>query len=178
MKALIVYESMFGNTRTVAEAIAAGLRPDADVTVVPVGEASEDLLDAMDLVVVGGPTHVHGMSRASTRKSSGEQARQPGSTVRLEPGTDGPGVRDWLAGLGSHSGPAAAFDTRMSGPAVLTGRASRGIAGRLRQHGLTLVDKPSSFLVTKKNVLQAGEEGRARDWGSRLAAIADGTSRG
>jgi Flavodoxin domain len=176
MKALIVYESMFGNTRAVAEAIADGLRPAADVTVIPVGKATGDLLDAMDLVVVGGPTHMHGMSRASTRKSAAQQAHRPGSQVQLEPGADGPGVREWLAGLGRHSGAAAAFDTRMSGPAILTGRASRGIAELLRQYGLTVVAKPVSFLVSRKNELLEGQKEEARNWGSRLAAIASGSS--
>ncbi|HEU5420575.1 MAG TPA: flavodoxin domain-containing protein [Streptosporangiaceae bacterium] len=172
MKALVVYESMFGNTRAVAMAIADGLRQDADVTVLPVGDASEDLLGAMDLVVVGGPTHVHGMSRAATRKDAAKQADKPGSQVKLEPGADGPGVRDWLASLGQHGGSAAAFDTRMKGPAILTGRASKGIAGLLRQHGLTMAAKPASFLVTRNNVLVQGQENRARDWGARLGGRA------
>ena len=51
-------------------------------------------------------------------------------------------------------------------PAVLTGRASKGIAHKLRQHGATLVCEPKSFLVTKDNHLEPSEEAHARDWGS------------
>jgi flavodoxin-like protein len=175
MKALVIYESMFGNTRAVAEAIADGIRPAADVTVLSVAQVSEELLDATDLVVVGGPTHMHGMSRAATRKSAAEQAARPGSPVRLEPGADRLGVRDWLSGIGRHSGSAAAFDTRMAGPAILTGRASLGIAKLLRQRGLTVAARPASFLVTRGNVLRAGQQDQARDWGARLAATAAGS---
>ena len=41
MKAMIVYESMFGNTRIVAEAIAEGLRETKEVVLLPVSDAPE-----------------------------------------------------------------------------------------------------------------------------------------
>jgi hypothetical protein len=47
--------------------------------------------------------------------------------------------------------PAAAFDTRVDLPVALTGRASKGIARKLRRHGATLISRPESFLVTKDN---------------------------
>ena len=65
MRAVVVYESMYGNTRRVADAIGAGLGTVFDVTVVPVSQASPVVLADADLVVVGGPTHAHGMSRAT-----------------------------------------------------------------------------------------------------------------
>ena len=40
MRALVVYESMYGNTRVVANRIADGLRATHEVTVVPVGEVT------------------------------------------------------------------------------------------------------------------------------------------
>ncbi|MDX5309965.1 MAG: flavodoxin domain-containing protein, partial [Rhodococcus sp. (in: high G+C Gram-positive bacteria)] len=58
MRALVVYESMFGNTRHVAEAVARGL--GSAVRTVPVTQAHEENLSDYDLVVVGGPTHAHG----------------------------------------------------------------------------------------------------------------------
>lgn len=64
---------------------------------------------------------------------------------------------------------AASFDTRLEGPAVLTGRASKGIARLLREHGFTVVARPESFLVTRDNQLRAGEQDRARAWGRKLA---------
>ncbi len=68
--------------------------------------------------------------------------------------------------------PAAAFDTRMSGPPTFTGRASKGIARRLRKHGASLVAPPMSFLVTKETHLEADEEERARAWGDELGRAA------
>jgi len=86
MRAVIVYESMFGSTKKVAEAIAEGLADCAEVSVVPVTSADAHILDGADLVVVGGPTHTHGMSRPGTRKMAGKLARKPGSEVELAPG--------------------------------------------------------------------------------------------
>src|SRR4051812_34813549 len=50
MRAVVVYESMFGNTRAIAEAIADGMRPFAEVAVVPVSEADESRLEGCDVV--------------------------------------------------------------------------------------------------------------------------------
>jgi hypothetical protein len=67
MKAIVVYESMYGNTHVVAERIAAGMRTNSDVEVVPVSEATVQLIEGADLLVVGGPTHVHGISSDRSR---------------------------------------------------------------------------------------------------------------
>ena len=137
MRVLVVYESMYGNTHAVANSVAEGLRDKAcDVTVVPVGRATEELIRHCDLLVVGGPTHVHGLPRPSTRRAAAEAAEKPDSRLALEPGALGPGLREWLDGLAPLRGiPAAAFDTRMEGPALFTGQASHGIAQRLRRRG-------------------------------------------
>jgi hypothetical protein len=172
MRAVVVYESMYGNTRAIAEAIGAGISGAGQVSVVPVASASPDLVRDADLIVVGGPTHVHGMSRPATRASAAATAGQPLSELALQPGADGPGVREWLAGLGHVSGACAAFDTRMRGPALLTGRASRAIATRLSRAGLNPVAAPRSFLVTKANELVPGQAARAREWGALLAGKA------
>ncbi len=170
MKAVIIYESMYGNTRTIADAIAEGLRPD-EAVVVPVAEARPELLDGADLLVVGGPTHMHGMSRASTRRGAAQAASKSQSGLMMLPGAEGPGLREWLAALGRVDVPAAAFDTRLEMPAMFTGRASGGITRLLRQHGCTMVTKPMSFLVTNDNRLRAGEDSRACDWGHLLSGI-------
>ena len=85
MQAVIVYESMFGNTRAIASAIGDGLAATLDVAVVPVTQADPTRISEADLVVVGGPTHVHGMARASTRKGAAKQAEEGGSILTLEP---------------------------------------------------------------------------------------------
>jgi hypothetical protein len=172
MRVVVIYESMYGNTRAVAEAIGEGLRSGHDVAVMPVGRAGPEVIADAQLLVVGGPTHVHGMTRPRSREAAAEAARKPGSTVVLENGADGPGVREWLASLGHLDVLAAAFDTRLNGPAAFTGRASKGISRELGRHGVRLVAGPESFLVTKDNALQPGEESRARRWGEQLAAAA------
>lgn len=172
MRAVVVYESMYGNTHLIADAIADGLRSAATVTVVPVGRADAEALAGADLLVVGGPTHVHGMSRAGTRKAAAEAAAEPDARLELEPDAEGDGLREWFDGL-EHAAPgAAAFDTRMRGPATVTGRASKGIAKRLRALGAALVVDPQSFLVTKENQLLPDEAEHAREWGARLARVA------
>ena len=122
MRAVIVYESMFGSTKKVAEAIAGGLAGCAEVSVVPVTSADAHILDGADLLVVGGPAHTHGMSRPSSRKMAGKRARKPGNEVELVPGAvSGPGVREWLASLGRLEVAGAAFDTRLQGLPAFTG---------------------------------------------------------
>jgi Flavodoxin len=163
MQAVVVYESMYGNTHLIADAIGAGLKTAFDVSVVPVSQASPTVLADADLVVVGGPTHAHGMSRAATRKAGVEAASKPVSPPRGEPGALGPGLRDWSGSVGRYPVKAAAFDTRIHAPAALTGRASKGVARLLRAHGFDLVAEPESFLVTKQDRLEPQETARARE---------------
>jgi hypothetical protein len=172
MRSLVVYESMYGNTHTVAERIGAGLAARCDVRVVPVGDATHELIAWADVVVVGGPTHVHGMTSAMSRKGARDGAFKPGSGLHLDADAEGPGLREWIKGLPVGQGkPAVAFDTRMDAAAAMTGRACRGIARRLRSHGFDLVAEPESFLVDKKNRLVQGEADRATHWGARLAEV-------
>jgi hypothetical protein len=170
MRAMVIYESMYGNTHAIADAIGRGLATGNEVTVVPVAETTPELLGEADLVVAGGPTHVHGMSGARSRQAAVEAAHKDGSELTLEPHAQGPGLRDWFGTVGRICGCGAAFDTRMAGPAVLTGRASKAIAKLLDRHGLTEIAPAQSFLVTKENQLQPGEEDRAEQWGRELAA--------
>jgi hypothetical protein len=172
MRAVVIYESMYGNTHRVAEAIADGLRSGADATVLALHDADAAALSDVDLVVVGGPTHVHGMSRASTRKSAIETAEKLGTTLELDPDAEGDGLREWFDSVASLPRLAGAFDTRMHGPVAFTGRASKGIAKRLRAHGSELIVEPQSFLVTKENHLDDDEFQHARRWGASLLAAA------
>jgi len=176
MKVTIVYESLFGNTHQIAEAIRDGVReerPDAQVDCVRVAEATPELAGSADLLVVGGPTHMRGMTSSLSRKM-GVSAEEKsvvagGPSHELEPGAEGPGVRDWFDQLpaamaGSR---AAAFDTR--GDVRLAGGAARGIARRLRRHGYELAAKPEGFFVEESNgPLRSGETERAKVWGARL----------
>jgi len=170
MRAVVVYESMYGNTRAVAEAIGEGLRSAYAVTVVPVARAGPELLDGATLLVVGGPTHAHGMSRPRSRQAAVDTAAKPGSTVTVEDGAAGVGVREWLRSLGHLNLLGVAYDTRFKAPAAFTGRASNGITRELGRHGVHLVARPQSFFATKENRLRTGEADRARQWGAELAA--------
>lgn len=174
MRALVVYESMFGNTHAVAVNIAAGLGERHEVTLVPVLRATRELVESAGLLVVGGPTHMHGMSSPASRRSAAQSARKEGSGLTMDPDADGPGVRGWLEGLGRGDALAVAFDTRLSGAPVLTGRASRGISRLLARHGYRLLAAPESFIVSKRNTLLDGEAARARSWGATIAAAAAG----
>jgi hypothetical protein len=168
MRALVVYESVYGNTRVIASNIADGLRADYEVTLVPVAEATAELVAGADLLVAGAPTHMHGLPGPASRQRA---AARDGSRLRLDPDAGGPGLRDWLNDIGHRDGLAAAFDTRVNGVAVFTGRASRLIAKLLRRHGYRLVAAPQSFLVCSHNTLLDGEASLARRWGMTLGAV-------
>jgi hypothetical protein len=173
MRAVVIYESMYGNMHLVAEAVAEGLRDgvgaDLDAVVVAVADADGALAGA-ELVVVGGPTHVHSMSRESTRHAAVEAAGKEGSTLHLEDDAEGPGLREWFDRVETLPELGAAFDTRADAAPLVTGRASKGIAKRLRRHGCELVAEPESFVVTKENELVDDELAHARRWGAELAA--------
>ena len=169
MKALVIYESMYGNTHKISQRIVTGLGSALDVELWSTGEVAAEGLPRVDLIVAGGPTHAHGMTRQSTRKAAVDAARDPDKHLEVDPNAAAPGLRELLGTLGTLEGWAAAFDTRMHGPALLTGRASRGIAKQLRDHGCSLLVLPESFLVSKDNVLLPGEEERAEAWGRHIA---------
>jgi hypothetical protein len=170
MPALVVYESMYGNTHQLADAIGQGL--GAGTRVLSVHEATPEVVAGAELLVVGGPTHVHSLTRESTRHAAAEAAEQPGSALTMDPDAYGDGLREWFEALptATTDARAAAFDTRMPGPAMLTGRASKGIAKRLRHHGYDVIAEPESFLVSKENTLVAHEIEHATAWGAALAA--------
>jgi len=172
MRALVVYESMYGNTHAIAIDIAAGLGATHEVTLLPVAQASRQILAGADLVVAGGPTHMHGITSATSRRLAADAARKEGSGLTMDPDADGPGIREWLDDLAAGHALAAAFDTRLSGSTLLTGHASAGIARSLKRHGYRLLAPPQSFLVSKQNTLLANEEARAYSWGTLLAELA------
>ena len=80
MTTMVVFESLWGNTRALAEAVAEGLSPPA--TVVDVGEAPVPLPGEVYLLFVGGPTHAFSMSRASTRHDAEGKGAPAGHAER------------------------------------------------------------------------------------------------
>jgi hypothetical protein len=127
----------------------------------------------VDLLVVGGPTHAHGMSRPATRTSAGEVKASQDNSLTLDPDAVGDGVREWLHDIGESTARAAAFDTRIDISPLLGGRASKGIGKQLRHHGYQLVADPESFLVTKETILEPDELERAHAWGEQLGRQLD-----
>src|SRR5688572_30738906 len=126
MQSIVIYATRTGNTATVAEAIAAGLRPHGPVQVLAADEAPATLPAATDLVVIGGPSEAHGMTEALTDYSE-----------RLAPGT--------LRGVA-----AAGFDTRLRWPRWLSGSAAVGITRRLGHAGSRVIAPAESFIVSTK----------------------------
>jgi hypothetical protein len=169
MRVLIVFESSYGNTRQVAGAIADGMCAVHDVTVVPVARAGDELVAQADLLVVGGPTHVHGMSRPDTRASAVTAAQRSSGALVIDPAAGGIGVREWLGTLRGGNAWAAAFDTRRDLAPLFTGRASKGIAHLMQHAGFRLIAGPKSFLVTQATELAPDELAAARKWGQSLS---------
>lgn len=172
MSTLIVYESLFGNTRKIAEAIAEGARtadPAAEVTCVGLSALGPNQVRTARLLVVGGPTHMHGMTSGLTRRMGVQNERKAGHEDRIEAGAEGPGVRDFLHDLQKAPSGArgAAFDTRAD--ARIAGGAAVGIARHLRSHGYELVAPPRGFIIEDTTgPLREGELERAREWGAAL----------
>lgn len=172
VRALVVYESMYGNTRQVAARIADGLRRRFEVTEVPVAEVTQELIDAADLLVVGAPTHMYRLPTPSSRQAAAAAA-QRNDHLKLDPRADEPGVREWLRDIGpGHGKAAAAFDTRLDKLPILTGQAGRGIARLLTHHDYRLIVASQSFIVNSRNELVYGELARAQQWGRTIGAFA------
>ena len=162
-RALVVFESMFGNCELIAHAVAEGVGEVMPVDVTDVVAAPVDL-DDVTLVLVGGPTHGHGMSRQKTRRDARENGALHGSI--------GTGLREWLQDLPDESGRwLAAFDTRVSSSRLLPGSASGGVAREGRKHHFHRAARPRSFyLLDLEGPPLDGELDRAREWGRLVAS--------
>ena len=161
MKALVVYESHWGNTAAVARAIAEGI--GAETRVLSTGEANAASLEGTDLLVVGAP--VIGF-RLSTPEALENMRVKPGKG-KNPPDLSHPPVRSWLESLPAGTGAAAAFDTRVRGP---FGSAAPAILEALAQAGYRPIAKPAGFTVKgSQGPLRDGELERAREWGKELA---------
>ena len=161
MHAVVVYESHWGNTERIARAIAEGIGPDARVLTTT--EATPQALEGADLLVAGAPVMAFGLpSESMIRNAAADRkAPTPGDVSHRS-------LRAWLDELPKASGAAAAFDTRVGwSPRGATGT----IEGKLRKAGYRTVSRGGEFVVAGAyGPLRDGEEARAREWGSQLAA--------
>ena len=171
---VVIHESMYGNTRRIAEAIAEGM----GVLAVPVARADNDVLNHAELVVVGAPTHAWHLPSPRSRQAAAEGAAKTDSGVHLEPEATGSGVREWMADPASHPRAVAVFDTRVKMPRAFSGSAARHMAKLARRRRTPLAAPPTSFFVTKDNRLLDGELERARAFGAELAPYAQRNASG
>jgi menaquinone-dependent protoporphyrinogen IX oxidase len=165
MNITVIYESLYGNTKAIAEAIAAGLQDGGNVTLCSTLEEID--ISAADLVVIGGPTHAHGMSRASSRQVDDKRAKPL-------PGTDtGLGIREVIDTFAPGEGRSVAtFDTRFDKPAWLTGSAAAVAGKKLKKRGYRMIANPESFMIDGgEGPLATGELDRARMWGKELTEL-------
>ncbi len=162
MNAVVVYESLWGNTAAIGRAIAEGLGPDARA--IPTGDATPQILTGADLVVAGAP--VLGF-RLPTEGFRANLARDRGAPE--PPDLAHPSMRSWLAGLPAGRGRFAAFETRLWWS---PGGATSAIEQGLNRAGYRPIAKSQRFVVTGKyGPLRDGELDRARRWGSELAGL-------
>jgi flavodoxin len=164
MKALVVYESMFGNTELIARAIAEGLGGSLDVDVIEVSEAPAEPDAEVALIVAGGPTHAFSMSRTNTRADAINRGAQEGERDF--------GLREWMAALpsGQHAAKLATFDTKIESMRHIPGSAAKGAAKAARKLGYEAATTAESFYVRDVDgPLVVGEVDRARAWAQQLA---------
>ena len=160
MKALIAYDSFFGNTEQVAQAIARGLGSPGEVELARVGSLAPQQLAGVQLLIVGSPTRGFRASEATVAFLKG----LPASSLK--------GIK------------VAAFDTRMGfedmgwGTAIIRfmffikvgGYAAGPIAAALQKAGGELALPPEGFFVKgSEGPLKDGELGRAEEWGRNLS---------
>ena len=161
MKAIVVYESLWGNTAAIARAIAEGLGPEARA--LSTAEASGAAIANADLIVAGAPVLAFMLPTDKLRESIGAN---PGRAP-TPPDLSHPSMRSWLKALPKAYGRSAAFETRIRGP---WGKSTPGIARGLEKAGYAPLAEPCSFIVTGTyGPLQDGELQRARLWGVELA---------
>ena len=164
MKAIVVYESLWGNTAAIARAIAEGIGPEARA-LSPAEATAAVTADAV-LIVAGAPVMAFRLPSDQVRKSL---ANTKDKKAPKPPDLSHPSMRSWLAALPKGKGRAAAFDTRFKWS---PGGSASAIMRGLERVGYSKVTKPQKFLVKGTyGPLKEGEVERARAWGGELAKL-------
>jgi len=150
MQTLVIYDTKFGNTARIAEAVGRGAATQGTVRVVHTTEAAAPLAERPDLLIVGGPTQRRGLS---------------------------PELRAFVDALPRSLGgiQSASFDTRYRGSTWIMGSAAAEAAKRLGKAGGRLAAPPESFFIARGGPmegqgLEAGELERAEAWGRVVGA--------
>jgi len=161
MKAVVVYESFWGNTAAVARAIAEGI--GSGTRALTTSEAKGESLAGVDLIVAGSP--IIGF-RLPTEKMRSDLAAKPGKAP-APPDLSHPSLRSWLETLPAGKGVAAAFET---GFKLSPGGAKKAILKGLEHAGYRSTSELKRFLVKGSyGPVHDGELDRARAWGAELA---------
>ncbi len=161
MKAVVVYESLWGNTAAIARAIAEGLGPEARA--LSTAEATPEALQGVELIIGGSPLFAFRLPTDEMR----ENIRSKAETFPTPPDLSAPSMRDWLETVPAGQGQCAGFETRIWWS---PGSAARAILQGLKKAGYAPMVRPKRFRVTgMTGPLKAGEIERARKWGARLA---------
>jgi flavodoxin I len=146
MKTLVIYDSLYGNTEKIAQAIAQAI--PGEVQVRRVGQVAAGDWETVDLLIVGSPTH----------------GALPTEAVR--------GLMDRIGPPAQAGAQAATFDTRLTWWFLERwgGFAAPKMADALAEKGWTLTGAPGGFFVRglKKGPLKRGEVERAVAWAEGL----------
>jgi hypothetical protein len=162
MKAIVVYESHWGNTAAVAQAIAEGLGPDARA--LDTDAATGAALESVSLIVAGSPVIAFALPRESMKLQIAGDSKAP-----TPPDVSHPLLRSWLDDLPAGRGWGAAFETRIWwSPRGATGT----IESKLKRAGYPRLAKGERFIVSGAyGPMKDGELDRARAWGAELAGL-------
>lgn len=163
MKAVVVYESHWGNTAAVARAVAEGLGEGSRA--LTTDEATGPAMEGVDLIVCGAPVIAFSLAGGNARRQIAADSKAP-----TPPDVSHPLLREWLDALPTGAGSAAAFETRIWwSPRGATGT----IESKLRKAGYRRLAKGERFIVSGSyGPMKEGELERARTWGAELAALA------
>lgn len=162
MKAIVVYESHWGNTAAIAQAIAEGLGPGAQA--LTTSQAVSQEIAGVDLIVAGAPVLGFSLPTDAMVRSLSKEA--------IKPDLSNPSMRDWLDSLPTGHGRSAAFETRIWWS---PGGATKAIQRVLEEVGYPAIADAQRFIVKDRyGPLKEGELERAKQWGAELArAMAD-----
>jgi flavodoxin len=159
MNAIIIYDSVFGNTgkvaNTIGDTIAAALASQGQTKTIPIGEITTEQLQGVNLLIIGSPTRSFRPTEAVSK------------FLKSLP-------KNYLA-----EAKVAAFDTRIDLETIDSsalrfivdkgGYAASTIAKLMQKKGGKLVLPPEGFLVTgEKGPLKDGELARAIDWANGI----------
>lgn len=163
MKAVVVYESLWGNTAAAARAIAEGIGPGA--VALHTDEAAGDAIAGADLIVAGAPVMGFSLPTEQMRENQRTNTGKAPAPADLSH----PSMRSWLESLPKGSGRYAAFETRIRWS---PGGSTKGISRGLEAAGYRQLAERERFIVAGTyGPLREGELERARKWGAQLARV-------